>query len=180
MIVVVDNGKGMSSLQLNNWAIYRLSKFNRKEHRNHRWLHLPLHTLILIWYRLANFSIKTKIFDRPDGELNDSFPLLETAPRSLNSDISYFGVGGKQAIFFIGTSTRVWASMYTQKLPHLWAMMLVGRHKSLIYKICAQIKLVDDNKTARIKGCAWTNNLKGWIWEKREKPWGNIHWFYPQ
>ena len=29
------------------------------------------------------------------------------APRSLNSDISYFGVGGKQAIFFVGTSTRV-------------------------------------------------------------------------
>ena len=29
------------------------------------------------------------------------------APRSLNSDISYFGVGGKQAIFFIGTATRV-------------------------------------------------------------------------
>ena len=28
-------------------------------------------------------------------------------PRSLNSDISYFGVGGKQAIFFIGNSTRV-------------------------------------------------------------------------
>ena len=31
----------------------------------------------------------------------------EYAPRSLNSDISYFGVGGKQAIFFIGNSTRV-------------------------------------------------------------------------
>ena len=29
------------------------------------------------------------------------------APRSLNSDISYFGVGGKQAVFFIGTATRV-------------------------------------------------------------------------
>ena len=28
-------------------------------------------------------------------------------PRSLNSDISYFGVGGKQAIFFIGDATRV-------------------------------------------------------------------------
>ena len=28
-------------------------------------------------------------------------------PKSLNSDISYFGVGGKQAIFFIGNATRV-------------------------------------------------------------------------
>jgi len=29
------------------------------------------------------------------------------APKSLNSDISWFGVGGKQAIFFIGSATRV-------------------------------------------------------------------------
>ncbi len=27
--------------------------------------------------------------------------------RYLNSDISWFGVGGKQAIFFIGSATRV-------------------------------------------------------------------------
>lgn len=30
-------------------------------------------------------------------------------PRSLNSDISYFGVGGKQAVFYIGQSVRVGA-----------------------------------------------------------------------
>jgi len=30
-LCVYDNGEGMSSRQLNNWAIYRLSKFNRKE-----------------------------------------------------------------------------------------------------------------------------------------------------
>lgn len=29
--------------------------------------------------------------------------------RSLNSDISYFGVGGKQAVFYIGQSVRVGA-----------------------------------------------------------------------
>ncbi|PNI61330.1 SMCHD1 isoform 12, partial [Pan troglodytes] len=28
-------------------------------------------------------------------------------PRSLNSDISYFGVGGKQAVFFVGQSARM-------------------------------------------------------------------------
>ena len=32
--------------------------------------------------------------------------------RSLNSDISYFGVGGKQAIFFIGNSARVCDIIY--------------------------------------------------------------------
>ena len=30
-IEVLDNGKGMSAKQLNNWAVYRLSKFNREE-----------------------------------------------------------------------------------------------------------------------------------------------------
>lgn len=33
-------------------------------------------------------------------------------PRSLNSDISYFGVGGKQAVFFIGQSARVSSMIY--------------------------------------------------------------------
>ena len=33
-------------------------------------------------------------------------------PRSLNSDISYFGVGGKQAAFFIGQSTKVGCREY--------------------------------------------------------------------
>lgn len=31
----------------------------------------------------------------------------DPVPRSLNSDISYFGVGGKQAVFYIGDSARV-------------------------------------------------------------------------
>lgn len=33
-------------------------------------------------------------------------------PRSLNSDISYFGVGGKQAVFYIGQSVRVGATVH--------------------------------------------------------------------
>ena len=41
------------------------------------------------------------------GEDLDTSVEEKVAPRSLNSDISYFGVGGKQAIFFIGTATRV-------------------------------------------------------------------------
>jgi hypothetical protein len=32
-IFVLDNGRGMSSRQLNNWAVYRLSKFIRKERK---------------------------------------------------------------------------------------------------------------------------------------------------
>jgi hypothetical protein len=29
-VVVTDNGRGMSAKALNDWAIYRLSKFNRR------------------------------------------------------------------------------------------------------------------------------------------------------
>jgi len=35
MIIFLDNGKGMTSRQLNNWAIYRLSKFIRKDSKGH-------------------------------------------------------------------------------------------------------------------------------------------------
>ncbi|XP_044149498.1 structural maintenance of chromosomes flexible hinge domain-containing protein 1 [Bufo gargarizans] len=73
-IAVIDNGKGMSSVQLKNWAVYRLSKFRRGS----------------------------------EGYSEDaSYVPPQPVARSLNSDISYFGVGGKQAVFFMGHSTRI-------------------------------------------------------------------------
>ncbi|XP_036377090.1 structural maintenance of chromosomes flexible hinge domain-containing protein 1 [Megalops cyprinoides] len=74
-VVVVDNGCGMTSKQLNNWAVYRLSKFTRES---------------------SEFESNSIDYVRP-----------APVPRSLNSDISYFGVGGKQAVFYIGQSTRM-------------------------------------------------------------------------
>ncbi|XP_056220840.1 structural maintenance of chromosomes flexible hinge domain-containing protein 1 [Seriola aureovittata] len=74
-VIVLDNGCGMTSKQLNNWAVYRLSKFTREN---------------------SSFASKQEGYVRP-----------VPVPRSLNSDISYFGVGGKQAVFFIGDSTRM-------------------------------------------------------------------------
>ncbi|WAR15911.1 SMHD1-like protein, partial [Mya arenaria] len=71
---------GMTSRQLNNWAIYRLSKFIRKDKRS-----------------------KVNLDETVEEE--ESF-VEQDAPKSLNSDISYFGVGGKQAVFFIGNATR--------------------------------------------------------------------------
>ncbi|NXA09744.1 SMHD1 protein, partial [Sapayoa aenigma] len=72
-VAVIDNGSGMTSKQLNNWAVYRLSKFTRQ----------------------GDFESDHSGYVRP-------LPV----PRSLNSDISYFGVGGKQAVFFVGQSAR--------------------------------------------------------------------------
>ncbi|KAK2546229.1 Smchd1 [Columba livia] len=73
-VAVIDNGRGMTSKQLNNWAVYRLSKFTRQ----------------------GDFESDHSGYVRP-------LPV----PRSLNSDISYFGVGGKQAVFFVGHSARM-------------------------------------------------------------------------
>ncbi|CAK8672425.1 unnamed protein product [Clavelina lepadiformis] len=81
LLCVYDNGEGMSSRQLNNWAIYRLSKFNRTER-----------------HKRENFY---------GDEVEEDKDERADAPKSLNSDISWFGVGGKQAIFFIGNSTRI-------------------------------------------------------------------------
>uniref|UniRef100_UPI0037E73A68 structural maintenance of chromosomes flexible hinge domain-containing protein 1 n=1 Tax=Semicossyphus pulcher TaxID=241346 RepID=UPI0037E73A68 len=74
-IIVLDNGCGMTSKQLNNWAVYRLSKFAREN---------------------STFASEQEGYVRP-----------APVPRSLNSDVSYFGVGGKQAVFFIGDSVRM-------------------------------------------------------------------------
>uniref|UniRef100_A0A3Q4HFB5 Structural maintenance of chromosomes flexible hinge domain containing 1 n=1 Tax=Neolamprologus brichardi TaxID=32507 RepID=A0A3Q4HFB5_NEOBR len=67
-VIVLDNGRGMTTKQLNKWAVYRHSKFTKE----------------------------TSNYVRPDP-----------VPRSLNSDISYFGVGGKQAVFHFGNVVRM-------------------------------------------------------------------------
>ncbi|KAM9827309.1 structural maintenance of chromosomes flexible hinge domain-containing protein 1 [Neosynchiropus ocellatus] len=74
-LIVLDNGCGMTSNQLNNWAIYRQSKFNRDQ---------------------SGSTSGRESYVRPDK-----------VPRSLNSDISYFGVGGKQAVFYFGEQVRM-------------------------------------------------------------------------
>ncbi|XP_074549592.1 structural maintenance of chromosomes flexible hinge domain-containing protein 1 [Halichoeres trimaculatus] len=46
-------------------------------------------------------------FDRKDSRFEEGYVRPDHVPRSLNSDVSYFGVGGKHAAFFIGESTRM-------------------------------------------------------------------------
>ncbi|CAM1306290.1 TMPRSS15 (predicted), partial [Pycnogonum litorale] len=84
-IYILDNGCGMTAKQLNDWAIYRLSKFSRKE-------------------KHIGYGCSEEIQQVADKSTRTNSPFVR---RSLNSDISYFGVGGKQAIFFIGNSTRM-------------------------------------------------------------------------
>uniref|UniRef100_A0AAQ4REA0 Structural maintenance of chromosomes flexible hinge domain containing 1 n=1 Tax=Gasterosteus aculeatus aculeatus TaxID=481459 RepID=A0AAQ4REA0_GASAC len=54
-------------------------------------------------YRLSKFSRDKVIV----GGSLEGYTRPDPVRRSLNSDISYFGVGGKQAVFFIGNSTRM-------------------------------------------------------------------------
>ncbi|XP_030829849.1 structural maintenance of chromosomes flexible hinge domain-containing protein 1-like [Strongylocentrotus purpuratus] len=93
MVCVLDNGKGMTTRELNNWAIFRLSKFNRKRQRLNQ----------------ENNSDEERVI-----------------PRSLNSDISYFGVGGKQAAFYIGDSARMISKPKDSKDVH---EMLVSKEE---------------------------------------------------
>ncbi|XP_063339511.1 structural maintenance of chromosomes flexible hinge domain-containing protein 1 isoform X2 [Pelmatolapia mariae] len=74
-VIVVDNGRGMTTKQLNKWAVYRHSKFTKET---------------------GSFARREEDYVRPDP-----------VPRSLNSDISYFGVGGKQAVFHFGNVVRM-------------------------------------------------------------------------
>uniref|UniRef100_A0A3Q0SBE8 Structural maintenance of chromosomes flexible hinge domain containing 1 n=1 Tax=Amphilophus citrinellus TaxID=61819 RepID=A0A3Q0SBE8_AMPCI len=74
-VIVLDNGRGMTTKQLNKWAVYRHSKFTKEK---------------------STFARKEEDYVRPDP-----------VPRSLNSDISYFGVGGKQAVFHFGNVVRM-------------------------------------------------------------------------
>uniref|UniRef100_A0A3B5M7F6 Structural maintenance of chromosomes flexible hinge domain containing 1 n=1 Tax=Xiphophorus couchianus TaxID=32473 RepID=A0A3B5M7F6_9TELE len=74
-VIVLDNGCGMTFKQLNNWAIYRLSKFTREN---------------------GTFKSEGEGYVHPDP-----------VPRSLNSDISFFGVGGKRAVFHMGNAVRM-------------------------------------------------------------------------
>ncbi|XP_035765527.1 structural maintenance of chromosomes flexible hinge domain-containing protein 1 isoform X2 [Neolamprologus brichardi] len=74
-VIVLDNGRGMTTKQLNKWAVYRHSKFTKET---------------------SSFARREEDYVRPDP-----------VPRSLNSDISYFGVGGKQAVFHFGNVVRM-------------------------------------------------------------------------
>ncbi|XP_071854423.1 structural maintenance of chromosomes flexible hinge domain-containing protein 1-like isoform X2 [Apostichopus japonicus] len=90
MVCVLDNGRGMTSSELNNWAIYRLSKFSQRRQTDHE-------------------------HDEPTRSQKRQ---AEEYPRFLNSDISYFGVGGKAAIFFIGQSARMISKSSTSADVH--------------------------------------------------------------
>uniref|UniRef100_UPI00358EB05B structural maintenance of chromosomes flexible hinge domain-containing protein 1 n=1 Tax=Myxine glutinosa TaxID=7769 RepID=UPI00358EB05B len=72
-VIVIDNGRGMTTKELNNWAIYRASKF--------------------VHCRKSSEAAK-------QAKCGKSL-------RSLNSNISFFGVGGKQASFHIGQCVRM-------------------------------------------------------------------------
>ncbi|RWS23897.1 structural maintenance of chromosomes flexible hinge domain-containing protein 1-like protein, partial [Leptotrombidium deliense] len=87
VIAVIDNGSGMKSQDLVNWAKYKYSKFNRQN---------------------RDFSTPRK------AKKNET----QMCPKFLNSEISYFGAGGKQAVFFMGTAVRMISKHKQSKEVH--------------------------------------------------------------
>ncbi|XP_029979044.1 structural maintenance of chromosomes flexible hinge domain-containing protein 1 isoform X2 [Sphaeramia orbicularis] len=66
-------------------------------------------------YRLSKFNAEGS----SNGESNEErYVRPDPVPRSLNSDISYFGVGGKQAVFYIGESARMISKSVTSPDVH--------------------------------------------------------------
>lgn len=57
--------------------------------------------------KLKEFSLVSFFLHRNAELIRSEKRQNDAYPRFLNSDISYFGVGGKAAIFFIGQSARV-------------------------------------------------------------------------
>lgn len=134
-VIILDNGCGMTSKQLNNWAVYRLSKFSRDNDlpsdsprcvQNVVFCFLNTQNITKVFFHLFFFSLHCSGgYVRPDP-----------VPRSLNSDISYFGVGGKHAVFFIGDSARVGLHLY-QCL--MWNIRLVPQIK--LFFVCLRWSL---------------------------------------
>uniref|UniRef100_A0A673BRY1 Structural maintenance of chromosomes flexible hinge domain containing 1 n=1 Tax=Sphaeramia orbicularis TaxID=375764 RepID=A0A673BRY1_9TELE len=65
-------------------------------------------------YRLSKFNCL--FFFHSSNE--ERYVRPDPVPRSLNSDISYFGVGGKQAVFYIGESARMISKSVTSPDVH--------------------------------------------------------------
>lgn len=99
LVSVWDNGAGMSKAALNAWAVMNLAVSERADEGGNRGAAL-----------VAN-----------DGNTNldvSSSPALAPAPdalasaRHLNGDLSYFGVGSKNAAFFLGRRVGVATSRH--------------------------------------------------------------------
>merc|ERR1719383_1514537 len=102
---VIDNGSGMNTRELNAWAIYRFSKERRTEKFGKK----------LASGHGSNGSSSGSASNGSGGAhtngVNGTASMVNgkdsMIPRSLNSEISFFGVGGKQAVFFIGEAVRM-------------------------------------------------------------------------
>ena len=57
-------------------------------------------------YETSSRKGKTRSSHRGDKDERERAQ-FKAEQKCLNSDISWFGVGGKQAVFFIGNTTRV-------------------------------------------------------------------------
>ena len=112
-LAVIDNGSGMNTRELNAWAIYRFSKERRTEKFGKK---------LTSGHGSnggngngggSNGSAHTNGVNGASAMVNGKDSAI---PRSLNSEISFFGVGGKQAVFFIGEAVRMITKTHDSKV----------------------------------------------------------------
>ncbi|XP_054159800.1 structural maintenance of chromosomes flexible hinge domain-containing protein 1-like [Oppia nitens] len=100
LLVIIDNGCGMGRNDLTNWAKFKCSKFVRNGANNES---NQTHNNI----DLTSFNSS----HLPLSGLRDRQSMPPPSPRRmiryLDSNINYFGAGGKQAIFNIGETTTM-------------------------------------------------------------------------
>ena len=104
MVVILDNGHGMDFNGLHDWARFKYSKFERKKKPQ------SSEESDQSEADSGNFSFSSADLplrassSQPQNHIPDPRDRL---PRYLDSEINYFGAGGKQAIFNIGASTTM-------------------------------------------------------------------------
>jgi hypothetical protein len=111
IMFIIDNGHGMDYFQLTNWAKFKYSKFVR-DYRFDETHETPTSLSSTPLTQDSGFMSFSSV-DLPLNRTNRcSTPLPNGSPKAycpryLDSEINYFGAGGKQAIFNIGAKTKM-------------------------------------------------------------------------
>ena len=102
MVVLLDNGHGMDFKELNDWARFKYPKSERQNKSNVKSEPLEPNSGD-VNFSSADLPLRPSS-SQPQNHIPDPRDRL---PRYLDSEINFFGAGGKQAIFNIGDETTM-------------------------------------------------------------------------
>lgn len=155
-VSVSDNGCGMTGSELNKWAVANLSMEEKGL--------APREALL----PARSFHASQAVPSQLPGDATGA------AGRFLSSEISHFGVGSKNAAFFIGRRVRMTTREPGSKLVHeltLAADALEERYAAgaAVYEEDMVHRCAGD-EAALVGGDARSPALKRWVSEERDVP----------